>query len=31
MEKSGAGVNIHVKSGDTYHDSVVMKDDDKPL
>lgn len=31
MEKSGAGVNIHVKSGDTYHDSVIMKDDDKPL
>ncbi len=31
MEKSGSGVNIHVKSGDTYHDSVVMKDDDKQL
>tara|TARA_X000001036_G_scaffold373019_1_gene360731 strand:+ start:5982 stop:6614 length:633 start_codon:yes stop_codon:yes gene_type:complete len=31
MEKSGAGVNIHVKSGDTYHDSVVMKDDDTQL
>ena len=31
MENSGSGVNIHVKSGDTYHDSVVMKDDDKPL
>jgi hypothetical protein len=31
MEKSGAGVNIHLKSGDTYHDSVIMKDDDKPL
>lgn len=31
MDTSGSGVNIHVKSGDTYHDSVVMKDDDKPL
>ena len=31
MEKGGSGVNIHVKSGDTYHDSVVMKDDDKQL
>ena len=26
-ESSGSGVNIHVKSGDTYHDSVVMKDE----
>ncbi|MEE3083344.1 MAG: hypothetical protein VX320_04560 [Candidatus Thermoplasmatota archaeon] len=26
LEKDNAGVNIHVKSGDTYHDSVVMKD-----
>ena len=31
MEKGGPGVNIHVKSGDTYHDSVVMKDEDKQL
>ena len=29
MEKSDSGVNIHVKSGDTYHDSVVMKDENE--
>lgn len=27
IEKEGAGVNIHVKSGDTFHDSVVMRDE----
>ncbi len=26
LEKDKSGVNINLKSGDTYHDSVVMKD-----